>query len=285
MQAELESEYAEISCRNEYDPLQRVVVCSPKYMEIKKIINETQKLYKEENIDVDIAMDQHREFVQVLKDHQIDVIELTPEPKFHEQVFTRDIGYVIGPELIVSQMGQAVRIHEVDVLKRALDDRSISYLQFEQKSMEGGDVIIDGDKVWVGISDRTTYQAVEALQELLPSHQVTAVPIEKRILHLDCAFNIVGRETALIYPEAFEQKEYQLLASHYHLIEIPKEEELTLGTNVLAIGNNKIISMPQNKQVNQQLREKGYTVIEVDFSEIIKSGGSFRCCSLPLLRR
>jgi N-dimethylarginine dimethylaminohydrolase len=53
---------------------------------------------------------------------------------------------------------------------------------------------------------------------------------------------------------------------------------------VLCIGNKKILSLPINKQVNQNLRNRGFEVIEVDISEIIKSGGSFRCCTLPILR-
>jgi N-dimethylarginine dimethylaminohydrolase len=53
---------------------------------------------------------------------------------------------------------------------------------------------------------------------------------------------------------------------------------------VLSIGNKKILSLPVNKQVNKQLRNRGFEVIEVDITERIKSGGSFRCCSLPFLR-
>ena len=57
-----------------------------------------------------------------------------------------------------------------------------------------------------------------------------------------------------------------------------------MGTNVLSIGENRVFSLPTNHGVNEQLRQHGYQVLEVDFSEIIKSGGSFRCCSMPLLR-
>jgi N-dimethylarginine dimethylaminohydrolase len=45
-----------------------------------------------------------------------------------------------------------------------------------------------------------------------------------------------------------------------------------------------VFSLPCNKQVNQELRNRGYDIIEVDMTEIIKSGGSFRCCTLPLKR-
>jgi len=62
-------------------------------------------------------------------------------------------------------------------------------------------------------------------------------------------------------------------------------EQFTMGTNVLSIGHNRVFSLPINQGVNDQLRQHGYKVLEVDFSEIIKSGGSFRCCSMPIERR
>ncbi|MFD6004940.1 arginine deiminase family protein [Bacillus subtilis] len=45
-----------------------------------------------------------------------------------------------------------------------------------------------------------------------------------------------------------------------------------------------MISLPGNRHVNQQLSKRGYHIIEIDLSEIIKSGGSFRCCTMPLIR-
>jgi len=95
---------------------------------------------------------------------------------------------------------------------------------------------------------------------------------------------VLNENTALIYSQGIDQKSYQLLKATYNLINISDEEQFRLGTNVFSIGNKKIISLPENKRVNEELRNAGFTVIEVPFSEVIKSGGSFRCCTLPLLR-
>ena len=75
-----------------------------------------------------------------------------------------------------------------------------------------------------------------------------------------------------------------MLKKHYDLIEISEQEQFTLGPNVLSIGQKKVISLPINQETNAALTARGYTIIEVDFSEIIKSGGSFRCCTLPIRR-
>ena len=273
-----------VLCRTEYDALQKVIVCSPAHMKIGKIINETQKHYETENIDSDIATKQHDGFIQVLKDYNIEVMEVSPQSHLHEQVFTRDIGFCIGDTLFTAKMGDKIRLPEVSQLEELLQEKNIEYKSFAQKSIEGGDVIVDGDKIWVGVSERTTFEAIDALRALLPQYDVIELPIAEKVLHLDCAFNCISPELALVYPKAFTELDLQRLKKHYQLIEVSDEEQFTLGTNVLSIGNKKIISLPENKEVNQQLRGLGFDVIEVEFNEIIKSGGSFRCCTLPLVR-
>ncbi|MDL4841846.1 dimethylarginine dimethylaminohydrolase family protein [Aquibacillus rhizosphaerae] len=274
----------EVSCQNEYDTLQKVIVCSPEYMKIGKIINETQKHYQNENIDENIATEQHNEFVNVMQNNGVDVIGIRSQPDLHEQVFTRDIGFCLGDQLFTASMGSDVRVPEIGELRAVLKQHDFPYKDLVQKSIEGGDVIVDNNTVWVGISNRTTFEAVDALKALLPSHQVKLLPIAERILHLDCCFNVIGPNVGLVYPEALTKEDMDILSREYDLIEVNEEEQFTLGTNVLSIGNKKIISMPENKKVNKEMEKLGFDIIEVEFNEIIKSGGSFRCCTLPILR-
>jgi N-dimethylarginine dimethylaminohydrolase len=218
------------SCFSEYDQLIQVIVCQPHYMEIRDVINETQRHFKDEGIHIERAVEQHDVLVKTLRNNGIEVILLPYHKKYPEQVFTRDIGFTLGQTIFVAQMASDVRKGEEDVLKQWLEDEEISYF------------------------------------------------------HLDCVFNIISPELALIFPGALNQENIELLSSRYELIEVSEEEQFTLGTNVLGIGKKKILSVPVNKKVNQQLRERGFEVIEVDITEIIKSGGSFRCCTLPIIR-
>ncbi len=274
-----------VGCATEYDSLQRVIVCPPTYMKIGKIINETQKHFKTENIDVDEAMVQHKHFVDTLKERGVKVLELAPISDLYEQVFTRDIGFCIGETMYTSNMQRQVRRAEVQELTSQFAQQDIPYQSIGESSIEGGDVVVDGQTVWVGVSERTTHHAIQDLRSQLPKHNVIALPIAKRILHLDCAFNCIAPNTVLIYPDAFQQEDLEKIKAHYPIcIEVSTKEQFTLGTNVLAIGNNTIISLPENQQVNYTLTEHGFSVIEVPFNEIIKSGGSFRCCTLPLHR-
>ncbi|WP_100407361.1 dimethylarginine dimethylaminohydrolase family protein [Bacillus solitudinis] len=271
-------------CNTEYDKLEQVVLCQPKYMTIKDLINETQKHFKNEGIHIELAMKQHNEFVKTLQAHDIEVILLPTLEKYPEQVFTRDIGFTLGQTIFVAEMASEVRQGEEDILKKWLEDSLTSYYNIVGDRIEGGDVIIDRHKIFVGQSDRTNKEAINHLRSLLPNYEVITIPFTEKYLHLDCVFNIISPHEAIYFPNAFTKKEKGILEHHYDLIEVNDEEQFTLGTNVLSIGSKKIISLPVNKHVNEQLHARGFEVIEVDITEIIKSGGSFRCCTLPTLR-
>jgi N-dimethylarginine dimethylaminohydrolase len=279
-----EEEASITQCHTEYDTLRRVILCQPKFMAIEEVINDVQKRYADEDIDVELAMKQHEEFEKILKEHGVEVIKLPSSEKFPEQVFTRDIGFTIGDDIFVAEMASDIRKGEEEVLEEWLDDEDISF-QTTADRVEGGDVIVDRSALYVGISSRTSEEAVRKLRHDLPNHEIIQVPFDEKYLHLDCVFNILSPEVGLIFPKAFDVETIDMLAARkYKLIEVSEEEQFTMGTNVLSIGDKKVFSLPQNKNVNAQMRAHGFEVIEVDFSEIIKSGGSFRCCSMPVVR-
>jgi N-dimethylarginine dimethylaminohydrolase len=272
------------TCKNEFGELQKVIVCPPTHMSITEVINETQKHYLEDNIDETLATKQHRNFVQAMIANGVDVYSLPPSEQYPEQVFTRDIGFTLGDTVFVSNMGSNIRSGEENILKSWLDEQQLSYSSFTGYSVEGGDIIIDRDIVYIGISGRTSKRTLKHISHSLSEYTVKPIPIDKSYLHLDCVFNVISPTEALVFSPALREEELNFLSKRYKLIEVSKEEQFTMGTNVLSIGNKKIFSLPCNKQVNEQLRKKGYDVVEIDISEIIKSGGSFRCCTLPLLR-
>lgn len=273
-----------VYCESEYGKLQKVLLCEPRYMEIQEVINDVQKEYINENINQSRAIAQHQQFEKTLRKAGVEVIKLTPSKNLPEQVFTRDIGFTLGDRLFISEMANPIRQGEEEVLARWMDAHEIAYKKISADSIEGGDVIVDGSRVFIGVSHRTCLDAIQTLEKELPEYEIIPIRFNPKYLHLDCVFNILSPKDALIFPDAFQPEVVELLSSMYHLIEVNEDEQFSMGTNVLSIGSNRVISLPINQDVNTQLRHHGYEVLEVDFSEIIKSGGSFRCCSMPIMR-
>ncbi|GEM04359.1 hypothetical protein HMI01_13470 [Halolactibacillus miurensis] len=271
-------------CHSEYDRLTRVIVAEPTYMAITEVINETQKHFLSDNIDTKVATDQHQAFVSVLKREGIEVDHLPVKDHLNEQVFTRDIGFTLGQTLFIANMASDIRKQETDILTDVLNKDDTPFHPLTGPSIEGGDVLIDGKNIYIGVSERTTHDAIDILKQQLPDYDIYPLSLAGDILHLDCTFNIVSGTDALIYRQGLTEEAVSLLEKRYNLIDVSADEQFTLGTNVLSVGHKKVISLPNNEAVNKQLADRGYHVIEVAFDEIIKSGGSFRCCTLPVVR-
>lgn len=163
-------------CRTEYGTLQKVILCKPEHMTIKDVINETQKHFEDDNIHVKTANDQHSRLVEALRSHNVEVVLLPVRDGLPEQVFTRDIGFVIGEKAFLSSMTEPIRQGEEAVIKDFFHSQGISYTRMLDTSIEGGDVIIDDDIVYVGISQRTDISAIGQLEEALPEY--TIVPVK-----------------------------------------------------------------------------------------------------------
>lgn len=263
-----------MQCMTEYGSLKKVIVCSPRFL--SKVNNA--------NASIDMAIKQHHHFVSTLRENGIEVVELESFPQFPEQVFTRDIGFVIGEKAFVSKMANYLRLGEEAHFRQWLDEMGALYTPINVGSIEGGDVIVHENTVFVGLSNRTNKEGAQFLQSQLPDYEVWEVPFTDAYLHLDCVFNILSPTEAVIFPEEIHGEMVKKLKNRFDLIEITKEEQANLATNVLSIGEKRIISLPINQDFNKSLKKRGYEVIEVEFTEIIKFGGSFRCCTLPILR-
>ena len=107
------------------------------------------------------------------------------------------------------------------------------------------------------------------------------VKLKRKTLHLDCALNVVGECLVVNYGSI---KKHSINFSKYSntVIQINKSEQRYLATNFLSINKNTIITNSQCKKTNQIIAEAGIKVIEIKFSEMIKLGGSFRCCTLEI---
>ena len=145
------------------------------------------------------------------------------------------------------------------------------------------------------ITARTNSNALEYLRDFFPNKIVKGLQLNKslnnpfeNILHLDCCLQIVGKDKAIIYPEAFtNQEDYNWLVSFFgmdNIFKISNNEMYEMTSNVLSIDYNTVISQPIFKRLNNWLESKGFSVEKVDLSEVSKQEGLFRCSSLPLIR-
>tara|TARA_R110002073_G_scaffold53840_4_gene138797 strand:+ start:7927 stop:8865 length:939 start_codon:yes stop_codon:yes gene_type:complete len=228
------------------------------------------------------------------------------EIKDYNQIFARDIGFVIENKFIKANIlpDRDREILAIEKVWSTIPEENKIILP-EECHVEGGDVMPWNDYIFVGtysgedypdyITARTNTDAVIALQELFPEKIVKAFELRKsntepkeNALHLDCCFQPIGKDKAIIHKNGFLiESEYEWLVDFFgkeNIFEISKEEMYNMNSNVFSISEDVVISEKNFTRLNAWLRENGFTVEEVPYAEIAKQEGLLRCSTLPLIR-
>ncbi len=224
----------------------------------------------------------------------------------YNQIFARDIAFVIEDKFIRSNI-LPDRDREIEAIHDVIDqiDPEKIITLPEEAHVEGGDVMPWHEYIFVGtysgedypdfITARTNVQAVKALQELFPHKTVKAFELRKsntdaknNALHLDCCFQPVGKDKAILHKNGFMiEEEYQWLVDFFgkeNIFEITKDEMYNMFSNVFSIAPEVVISEQNFTRLNDWLCDHGFVVEEVPYAEIAKQEGLLRCSTMPLIR-
>ena len=244
-------------------------------------------------------------FAQVLKKYEVEVYR--PEIiKDCNQIFTRDIGFVIDSKFIKANI-LPERENEFQAIEYIVEQiPSSQYIvPPTEVHIEGGDVMPWNDHIFIGTykgedythykTARTNMAGVNFIKELFPNKIVKEFDLVKsnkeprdNALHLDCCFQPVGTNKGIIYKGGFRnEKDYEYLVELFgkeNLFHIEREEMYHMFSNIFSISPNVVVSERNFVRLNQWLRDNGFVVEEIPYSEISKQEGLLRCSTLPLRR-
>lgn len=199
------------------------------------------------------------------------------------QMYTRDTGFVIGDKLYFSRIRELPeRKGEIDLVRQCLptlDDQNM--VEITQGQIEGGDVLVDQDRVYVGLGTRTT---PEAVRELAQHVEVTPIYLGPNVMHLDTRMTILPGRRLLLYPGAFLPDDLDMLKSRFRLIETTQAEALAMGTNVFVINPETVVVHSGFERIARAIEAEGLAVERIDYSEPNALLGSFRCATMPIAR-
>ena len=268
---------------SELTKLKQVVVCWPGYFEIIEAIDSTQEYFFKTNPPKkDKLIREHMAFCDTLRSHGISLEFTPPKQGCPYQLFTRDVGFIIGDYLYISRMAKDLRRKEEEVFIGLAQDSDWSFLKLTEESIEGGDICVIDNIVLVGIGDRTSLQACNDLTANLSSRfKVITVCIQPGICHLDTVFSILPRRVILYYPKGLVDNVPAEL-KNYEIVEVTEAEMRGMACNVLTISEDVVISQERHERLNVILSNKSIEVSPVKLEEIAKLGGGPRCLVLPL---
>lgn len=222
------------------------------------------------------------------------------------QIFSRDIAFVIDNKLVKANIlpDREKEFQAIKYVLNQIDEDQIIYPP-KEVHVEGGDVMPWGEYIFMGtytgadyadyITARTNKEAVDFIASQFPNKKVKAFELRKsntnareNALHLDCCFQPVGTNKAILHKNGFlREEEYQWLLDYFgsdNVFEISKEEMYNMVSNVFSISPDVVVSERNFTRLNSWLREHGFTVEEIAYAEIAKQEGLLRCSTLPLVR-
>ncbi|MDA0178576.1 MULTISPECIES: dimethylarginine dimethylaminohydrolase family protein [Mesoflavibacter] len=222
------------------------------------------------------------------------------------QIFARDIAFVIDDVFVKANI-LPDRENELEAIQYIIDqvDPKKVIRPPEEAHIEGGDVMLWNDYIFIGtyrgedysdyIVARTNKAGVDFIKEQFPHKKVKSFDLNKsqtnpydNALHLDCCFQPIGTNKAILHKEGFrDQTEFEWLLNYFgeaNCFIISKEEMYNMNSNIFSISEDVIISEKNFSRLNTWLRENGFTVEEVPYAEIAKQEGLLRCSTMPLIR-
>jgi dimethylargininase len=225
-------------------------------------------------IDLNVARSQHHRYVQALKELGCAVLELPAESNLPDSVFVEDAAVVLPEAAIITRPGADSRKPETESIARALRPYRKLLSIAPPGSLDGGDVLVVGKNIFVGISGRSNQEAVRQINQLLGRYGYRAQGAEMRdCLHLKTAVTRVDDKTLLINRGWVDVETLE----GYDLIEVDESEPF--GANCLPIGGSIIfpVAFPKTRR---RLEERGYQIVGVEVHELAKAEGAVTCCSL-----
>jgi dimethylargininase len=235
-----------------------------------------------EPIDIDRARAQHAAYEECLTGLGCDIVRLPAEPRLPDSVFVEDTAVVLDDVALVARPGAISRRAETKAIAEVLASYRKVFHIHAPSTLDGGDVLVVGRRVFVGLSRRTNQTGLDQVRSLLTPHgyRVTGVPVTGA-LHLKSAVTCVADRTLVINHNWTDTAAFAGGDDGFDLIDVAPEEPF--GANALLIGG--AVVYPQAYPLTRtRLEDRGIKIIGVDVSELAKAEGGVTCCSLVFRR-
>lgn len=227
-----------------------------------------------EKIDVGLAQEQHQAYCRVLKGLGLKLIRIEADERFPDCCFVEDPAIVIGDTAIISRMGVKSRKgEEIAVRQTMFNYKKIRWIT-PPGTIEGGDVLKIGRKIYIGLSERTNQSAIKKVKAIVSGYGYEVIPVRvKGMIHLKTGCTYLGNNYITMVKGQLDEKSF----AGYKKIIIPKEE--SYSANCLTI-NGKILIPKGYPATKKRIEKLGFKTVELEMSEFRKGGGSLTCLSV-----
>lgn len=223
--------------------------------------------------DVALARSQHNDYRERLSDSGLRVVSLSADEAQPDCVFIEDTAVFLGDLLVATRPGAPARLGEVRSVLAALDSHPVATIE-DPGTLDGGDVMVMGDRVFVGLSERSNPEGIGQLKLFAAERGMETVVLEvSGVLHLKSGVLPIDADTVVVTPGTVDESLLSdLRVIHEHPAERHGFSAMPLPDRVLVTAN-----APHTARL---VANAGFEVDPIDVSEILAADGGLTCLSL-----
>lgn len=233
-------------------------------------------------VDTHLAMNQWESLRQTYKElgHTVELVE--PIAGLPDMVYAANGGLIVGGRAVVAKFAYPQRAGEASAYAEWMARHGFDPVETRYVNEGQGDLLVAGSIVLAGYGFRTDRRAHDEIAVAVGLPLVSLELVDPRFYHLDTALAVLDDTTIAYYPPAFsDESRARLLDLFPDAIEVATPDAFVLGLNAVSDGLH-VVHPAAATGFAEQLRDAGFVPIGVDLSELLKGGGSIKCCTLEV---
>jgi N-dimethylarginine dimethylaminohydrolase len=212
--------------------------------------------------------------------HIVDLVD--PVPGLPDMVYAANGGLIINGTAVVARFKYPQRQQESIAYADWMRSRGYNPVQTNHVNEGQGDLLPVGDMILAGTGFRTDPRAHAEIAEIFDRPLVSLQLVDPRFYHLDTALTVLDDTTIAYYPPAFTQSSRAQLETLFpDAIVVDSADAYVFGLNAVSDGCH-VVHPAAALGFAKQLSDSGFEPVGVEMSELLKGGGSVKCCTLEV---
>ncbi|MFE0461465.1 dimethylargininase [Kitasatospora sp. NPDC058965] len=257
------------------------LMCRPSHFTVDYSINPWMDPAKPTDTGLAVAQWKQLHALFLELGHTVELLD--PLPGLPDMVFAANGATVVDGRALVARFRHPQRTGEAAAYLDWFRAHGYPVVRQASFSNEGeGDYLVVGERILAGTGFRTDRRAHAEAAEVLGRPVVTLELVDPRYYHLDTALAVLSETEIMYYPAAFSAASRTVLRQLYpDAVLAGAEDAVVFGLN--AVSDGRHVVLPEAAvRLADTLRGRGFVPIGVDVTELLKAGGSVKCCTLEL---
>jgi N-dimethylarginine dimethylaminohydrolase len=259
-----------------------VLMCRPEHFTVSYRINPW--MHPEDPTDTSLAVRQWEQLYRIYLDLGFDVELIDPIPGLPDMVYAANGGFTLDGIAYGAKFQYDERGPEGPAYMDWFRAHGFEVAEPVSVNEGEGDFLLVGERILAGTGFRSDAASHDELRRIYGREVVTLKLIDPSFYHLDTAIAVLDDSNIAYLPKAFDEASLEIIRELYpDAVTVNDDDAAVLGLNSFSDGKNVVIAS-RAVGFEASLRERGYTPIGVDLSELLLGGGGVKCCTLELRR-